>query len=130
MTKIIDACIKSVPIVAFESECNIEASIGDPVVFSQSDDNTVESLTSNVYDNRLVVGIISAKAEPTQCTVVTMGILENITTGLTRGLPLWVALDGSLTTTKPSSGHLQVLGNSISSTSISVNLEMRKVKLI
>jgi len=130
MTIVIDACKNTVPIVAFDSECNIEASIGDPVVFSQTDDNAVESLTSNVYDNRLVVGIISNKTSPIQCTVVTMGIMDNITTGLTRGLPLWVDTDGSLTTTKPASGHLQVLGNSISSTSISVNLEMRKVKLI
>ena len=129
MTVILDACQTTVP-VGFQADCTASESIGDPVVFSTTDDGAVESITSNVYDNRLVVGIINAKSSDTRCTVITMGILENISTGLTRGLPLWVSATGNLTTTKPPSGHWQVLGNAISSTSISVNIEMRKVKSI
>ncbi len=129
MTIILDACQTTVP-VGFQADCTVNENIGDPVVFSTTDDGAVESLTSNTYDNRLVVGIINAKSSDTRCTVITMGILENITSGLARGLPLWVSSTGALTTTKPASGHWQVLGNAISSTSISVNLEMRKVKSI
>ena len=129
MTIILDACQTTVP-VGFTADCTAAEQIGDPVVFSTIDDGAVESLTSNVYDTRLVVGIINAKASDTTCTVITMGILEDITTGLSRGLPLWVDTSGKITTTKPSTGHWQVLGNAISATSISVNIEMRKVKSI
>ena len=104
--------------------------VGDPVVFSTTDDDAVERLTSNVYDSRLVVGIITEKPTPTTCTVITMGILNSIASGLSRGLPVWVSPTGGLTTDKPPSGHWQVLGNAISESSISVNIEMRKVKSI
>jgi hypothetical protein len=127
MTVILDACQTTVP-VGFQADCTANENIGDPVVFSVTDDGAVESLSSNVYDNRLVVGIINSKLSDTRCIVITMGILENISSGLTRGLPLWVSATGGLTTTKPSSGHWQVLGNAINSTSVSVNIEMRKVK--
>lgn len=127
MTIILDACQTTVP-VGFSADCSISESIGDPVVFSTTDDGAVERLTSNVYDSRLVVGIITSKPSPTTCVVVTMGILNEITSGLTRGLPVWVSATGGLTTTKPASGHWQILGNAISATSLSVNIEMRKVK--
>lgn len=127
MTIILDACQTTVP-VGFEADCSVAELVGDPVIFSTSDDDSVERLTSNIYDSRLVVGIITEKLTPTRCIVVTMGILNDITTGLSRGLPVWVSETGGLTTTKPASGHWQVLGNAINSTSMSVNIEMRKVK--
>lgn len=129
MTIVIPACQTTVP-VGFTSDCTVAEQVGDPVVFSTLDDDSVERLTSNVYDSRLVVGIITEKPTPTTCIVITMGILTDITSGLSRGLPVWVSLTGGLTTTKPASGHWQVLGNAISATSISVNIEMRKVKSI
>jgi len=129
MTVIIPACQTTVP-VGFTSNCTALEQIGDPIVFSTTDDDSVERLTSNNYDSRLVVGIINEKPTPTTCVVITMGILNDITSGLSRGLPVWVSSTGGLTTTKPPSGHWQILGNAISSTSISVNIEMRKVKSI
>jgi len=129
MTRIIPACRTTVP-VGFEANCTIAEAIGDPVVFSTSGDNVVERLTSNSYDSRLVIGVISEKLTPTTCIVVTMGILENIATGLSRGLPLWVSPTGSITTTRPLTGDLQVLGNAISPESVAINIEMRKVKLV
>lgn len=126
MTVILDACQTTVP-VGFEADCTVAENVGDPVVFSKTDDRMVESLSTNVYDTRLVVGVIRSKSSDTRCMVVTMGILEDITSGLSRGAPLWVGTSGELTTTRPASGHWQILGNAISSTSISVNIEMRKV---
>jgi hypothetical protein len=129
MTIVIPACQTTVP-VGFTSNCTALEQVGDPVVFSTTDDDAVERLTSNVYDSRLVVGIITEKPTPTTCTVITMGILNSIASGLSRGLPVWVSPTGGLTTDKPPSGHWQVLGNAISESSISVNIEMRKVKSI
>lgn len=112
--------------LGFNATCTIVEQIGDPVVFHDTVDGRVESLTDNVYDSRLVVGIIQAKSSDTECFVVTLGILEGIAAGLDSGAAVWVSTTGGLTTTKPATGHLQVLGDAVSSTDISVNIEKRK----
>jgi hypothetical protein len=73
------------------------------------------------------VGIIKEKLTTTSCIVVIAGILENITTGLTANKAVFVSLTGGLTTTKPATGHLQIMGTALSSTSMVVNVSSEKV---
>jgi len=128
MTIVLEACLDKAVIVSFEAECDVTTVIGDPVIFSSIVDGKVDSLPNNSYGGSLVVGLVTSKPSPLVCEVATMGILTDIATGLTRGKPVWVSLTGGLTTTKPATGDLQVLGNAISPTSVAVNIEMRKVK--
>lgn len=128
MTVILDACQTTVP-VGFEANCTAAEAPGDPVVFSKTTAGTVERLYSNTYDNRLVVGIIVSKSSDTECIVVTMGILEGIAAGLSEGLPVWISETGGVTTTRPPSGDLQIIGNAVGTDAISVNIEMRKTRV-
>jgi hypothetical protein len=115
--------------LGFLATCTVAETVGDPVIFHATNADQVERLTSNSYDTRLVVGVIHSKTSPTQCFVVTMGILEGITSGLTQGQPIWISPTGTLTTTKPTTGHLQVIGNAVASTDVSVAIESRKTIL-
>lgn len=113
--------------LGFNASCTINELVGDPVVLHDTLDNTVERLTSNVYD-KLVIGIIASKSSDTSCFVVVAGALDPIGPGgYDQALnTVWVSTTGSLTTTKPAAGHLQVLGRAVSSTGIVVSVENRK----
>lgn len=128
MTVILDACQTTVP-VGFEANCTAAEAPGDPVVFSKTTAGTVERVYSNTYDNRLVVGVIVSKSSDTECIVVTMGILDGLGPGLQEGLPVWISATGGLTTTRPLSGDLQVIGNAVGTDAVSVNIEMRKTRI-
>jgi hypothetical protein len=113
--------------LGFNATCTISEQVGDPVVLHDSIDGQVERLASNVYD-KLVIGIIASKSSDTECFVVVAGVLDPIGPGgYDQALnTVWVSPTGSLTTTKPVTGHLQVLGRATSSTGIVVSIENRK----
>jgi hypothetical protein len=112
--------------IGFLATCTVSDVVGDPVIFHPTVAGQVENISSNVYDG-LVVGLISSKSSDTDCFVVTLGIPpEIILAGQDEGNPSWVSTTGGVTTTKPVTGHLQVIGNAVSPTSISINIEMRK----
>jgi hypothetical protein len=115
--------------LGFEADCEESSSIGDLVILSLTTDFVVETLTNNNYDSRLCVGIIREKSSPTSCQVIVIGLVENLVSGLQRGKAVWVGTDGKATTTPPTTGHLQCVGMSISSTSFVVNIEPNKVIL-
>jgi hypothetical protein len=115
--------------LGFLAGCTTSEAAGDPVIFSDTTANVVERLTSNVYDTRLVVGIIHSKPTSTTAFVVTTGVLANVATGLAQGQTVWVSPTGGLTTTRPTTGHLQVIGSAIGSTDVSVSPEERKTIL-
>lgn len=112
--------------IGFEADCSVAEQVGDPVVFSETIDKKVERITSNIYNN-LVVGIINEKPTPTTCIVIVSGILDNVTTGLSRGKAIFVSTTGGLTTTKPATGHLQIIGMALSATGLNVNIGTEKV---
>jgi hypothetical protein len=114
--------------MGFEATCDVAVVAGDPVRFSDTIDGEVERLLNNTF-NGLVVGIVSEKPTSTTCIVILIGLLSGIGSGFTKGQPVWVSPAGHTTTTRPTSGHLQILGNATSSTDIVVNLEQRKTVL-
>jgi len=91
--------------------CDTSTVIGDVVRPSEAQAETVVSLTSNVYSNT-AIGVVLSKPTPTTCEVLISGKVEGLS-GLTFGRPVFVAPDGSLTTVKPTTGHLQHMGLAI-----------------
>jgi hypothetical protein len=128
MVQILEACFQNIQL-GFEADCTVAESIGDPVVFSDLTDDLVEKLSDNVYGSKKVVGIILSKSSDTRCFVMTAGIFDPIPGApvLDRSESVWVSTSGGLTTTKPATGHLQVLGQAISTTGMSVSIEPRKI---
>lgn len=112
--------------IGFLATCTASDVVGDPVIAHATVAGRVESLASNVYAG-LVIGVIESKTSDTDCFVVTLGIPPTIVlAGLDEGKPAWVSTTGGITTTKPATGHQQIIGNAISNTLVSYNIEMRK----
>lgn len=122
-TVIDDNTIITTPL-GFEADCAAGDVVGDPVIVSAPD--TVSSFPTNIYPD-LCVGIIKEKLTTTRCVVVIGGILKNITTGLTANKAVFVSDTGGLTTTPPTTGHLQIMGTALSSTDMVVNVSQEKV---
>lgn len=97
--------------------CDASAAVGDLVVASQNVSDTVEVVSTNVY-NDLIFGVIISKPTSTQAEVLISGRLDGFFTGLTFGKSVFVSETGGLTTTKPATGHVQIIGRAIKSDSI------------
>lgn len=108
----------------FAAACAISDSVGDPVIVTSP--GVVTSFALNVYPD-LCVGIIYEKPTPTSCIVVIGGIVEGVTVGLTANKAVFVSTSGQLTTTKPATGHIQVMGTALTSTDMVVNVAPSKV---
>ena len=118
----------SVPLTAF-FDCLVGSVLGDTVVLSTSVANQVDTLTSNVYPG-LAIGIILAKPTSVICEVQLIGVLTDITGGFSIGLPVFIGPTGVLTTTKPTTGSIQVMGTSISTTKVVLIPSSNKVTLL
>ena len=112
----------SVPL-GFQATCSVGDSVGDPVIIVG--DNEVSKLSINVY-SEIVVGVILSKESTTACTVAIGGLLAGITSGLTTSKPVWVSTTGGMTTTKPLTGHQQIIGYSINATDVVVSVATDK----
>lgn len=110
-------------------DCAQSTSIGDLVVPSEILNDTVESVSTNYYPN-LVFGVVVAKPTPTRATVLVSGRLQGSQyqlMGLDFGKALYVSPLGKLTTTPPTTGHVQRLGIAIKSDSVFLLPSMDKV---
>ncbi len=92
---------------------------------STSLDNTINTLNTNVYLG-LAVGILKTKLSATSCLIQLFGSIEGYS-GLQTGYPVFVGEDGTPTTTKPSSGHLQTIGTALSNSRILLDFNKQKV---
>lgn len=115
--------------LGFEANCTEDEIVGDLVVFSLTVDYTVERLTSNSYDSRLVVGIINEKPTPTTAIVIVLGIVTGLASGLDRGRAVFVGTDGKPTTTVPTTGDRQIVGMALSATDFVVRVDVNKIIL-
>jgi hypothetical protein len=110
-------------------DCDASAAIGDIVVLSQVTPNKVESLTSNVYTG-LAIGQIIAKPSSIRAEVQVLGILTAAGGGFSIGLPVFIDASGVLTTTRPTTGSIQVMGIAISTTDYNLMPGTNKVTLL
>lgn len=109
--------------------CASNVQIGDLVRASNLFADTVETVTSNVYSD-IVIGFVISKPTATSCEVLFSGKVEdNGITGLTFGKVIWVGLSGQITTTRPTTGHLQKLGVAIKENKIFLLPSLEKVIL-
>ena len=98
--------------------CDVSVAVGDLVRASTTTDETVETVTTNVYSD-IVIGMVISKPTATSCEVLFSGKVEdNGLSGLTFGKVIWVGTSGEVTTTKPTTGHIQKLGVAIKSNKI------------
>lgn len=109
--------------------CPVSAQVGDLVVPSESVTDTVEPIYGNVYPN-LVFGAITSKPTPSTAVVLVSGRLQGSQynlTGLVFGRAIYVGTDGRLTTTPPTTGHLQCIGLAIKQDSVFLNPSVTKI---
>lgn len=121
----VDAALK----VAEYFDCIEPANVGDLVVPSETAQETVEPIASNVYPN-LVFGVIIEKLNTGRCRVLISGKLSGSAfqlSGLTTGKALYVGLNGKLTTLPPATGHIQRCGVALKSDTIFLNISLDKV---
>lgn len=97
--------------------CEASAAVGDLVIASSTTEDKVEVVSSNIYDD-LIFGVIISKPSSTTAEVLVSGRLDGFFTGLTFGKSLFVSEVGGITTSKPATGHIQIIGRAIKSDSI------------
>ena len=109
--------------------CNESVQVGDLVRASTVTEETVETITSNVYDD-IVIGLVISKPTAGTCEVLFSGKVEDIgLSGLSFGKVIWVGVTGEITTTRPTAGHIQKLGVAIKSNKIFLLPSTEKVIL-
>ena len=94
----------------FEAFVDINAQVGDLVMYSESADDTVDVVEDN-FDSRSVVGIITDKPTTTTAIVMTKGQISGLT-GLTKTKKAYLGSNGEIAVIKPSTGNFQILGHS------------------
>ena len=109
--------------------CDVSTSVGDLVKASELTEETVETVSSNVY-NDIVIGLVISKPTATTCEVLFSGKVEDTgLSGLSFGKVIWVGTSGEVTTTRPTSGHIQKLGIAIKANKIFLLPSTEKVVL-
>ncbi len=105
------------------------AAVGDLVIPSSNQVESVEAISSNYYTG-VVFGVIISFVSSTEVKVLISGKLSGIgyqLSGLDFGQVLFVSSAGKLTTTPPPTGHLQRLGIAIKSDTVYLNPSPDKV---
>ncbi len=105
--------------------CAATVAVGDLVIPSEVTAGSVESLSTNVYNN-LCFGVVISKPTLTTAEVLVSGRLTGLI-GMPIGRPLFVGTNGKLTAYKPATGHLQTMGMSITSTTAFLMPSLTKV---
>jgi len=106
--------------------CDSTLSIGDLVWESTSNALEVIEVTNNI-DSRLVIGICIDKPTSTTAKILFKGSLTNLS-GYTAGKKVYCGTSGEMTSTVPSTGYLQVLGNCSDGTHIDFSPAMHQIK--
>jgi len=99
-----------------ERNCDSSLSIGDLVHESTTVAQGVDKVINNT-DKRLVIGIVLSKPTTTTAEIMFQGPLTGLT-GFSLGSKVYRGLQGEITDTLPSTGLIQVLGNSSNGTHI------------
>ena len=102
--------------VELEFECEPTSAVGD-IVYQDSIVQTKVLTNTNNTEVSTSLGVIVRKLNPTQCIVLTLGVYEDYV-GLPIGVKVFLGTDGSITTSKPSTGYVQTLGSTVSPTQI------------
>lgn len=113
------------------AKCLSSDSVGDAVSISGDKVAGLYQVTKTDIDNivpslSFAIGVISSKITTTTCIVVISGVLPNIYIDLDMGSPVFVGVDGALTTTRPTkplsgSRIIQLMGSTISSTDVIIS---------
>ena len=111
--------------IVITRNCSTTSSSGDLVYESDSISNGVDVSTSNT-DNRNIVGIILSKPTTTTCRVLFEGTYNVSLSGLSKGDKVYLSNSGAITSAKPTSGYVQILGNAIDSDA--VNFKPAQIK--
>lgn len=92
-----------------EAKCDSSADVGD-VVYCSGLTETFAYVNSDNREKIPSIGVIITKPSGTICGVQTEGDCSLSFPGLESGKKVWVGTDGKLSTTVPSSGYMQVMG--------------------
>jgi hypothetical protein len=107
--------------------CEATAVVGDVVHVSEFDNNTVITNVDNLH-SRPTIGILIEKLSATECKVLTHGKWTQSYLGLEKGKKVFLSVSGSLTTTPPNTGYVQVVGLCYEEDKIFVNPSKERVK--
>ena len=99
--------------------CLATAAVDDLVTESDTIAGGVDVATNNT-DIKPVIGVIIAKPNPTTATVLFQGQLTG-QAGLTKARKVFLSAAGLITSTAPSSGYVQELGNAIDADKVDFN---------
>ena len=102
--------------VELKFDCEASTQVNDIVYQDSLNANKVLSNINNTRVNASI-GVVVRKPTTTTCVVLVLGINDGYT-GLSIGSKIFLATDGTTTTTKPTSGYLQTLGTAVSTTQV------------
>lgn len=107
--------------------CIVSDAVGDLVAYHPTVDNGIIKLTTNTSVRRCI-GVILSKVSDTEARVLLMGKVDSLS-GLSPGARVYLSPTGNITSTLPTSGYLQTLGEAISTTEINFVPSTERVKL-
>lgn len=102
--------------VALNFQCDVSATVGDLVKQSSTVSEKVDVLSTNT-DIGPCIGVILEKPQPQIAKVLLLGVKEGFA-GLTVGAKVFLSTTGSVTTTKPTTGYLHILGVALASDAV------------
>ena len=97
-------------------DCDASAAVGDLVYQDTTVDQSV-IVASNNTTTEPIIGIVFDKSDSTRCRVLFIGVMVGYS-GLTRGGKIFLSTLGGVTTTKPATGYMHILGVAVSATEI------------
>lgn len=102
--------------VIYSAQCDASLNVGDLVYIDPSTANKVLKATGNTAVNQ-VIGVVDTKPQATIAEVMLLGVRTGYT-GLTVGSKVFLSTSGTVTSTKPSTGHIHVLGFATDTTDV------------
>lgn len=109
----------------FFADCEETLELGDPVYLSSVE--YVEKPTDH-KESKPVIGIAVQKQTTTRVKVQTYGICEINITGLAVSPTVFISPTGDLTSTLPTDGYIQHIGQCFYDEKLFINISMTRVK--
>lgn len=94
--------------VMSDRTCLADLAIGDLVMESLTISNGVDKVTDNL-EVRSVVGLVIEKPETTRATILFKGRIDGLS-GFTKARKFYLSETGTMSSTKPGSGNVHILG--------------------
>lgn len=110
-----------------ERTCLSTLAVGELVSESNGIPNGVDLVADNT-DTRSVVGIVIEKKSTTTAIVLFSGRIEGLS-GFTKSKKIFLDTDGTMTSTKPTTGYLHIIGQCNNEGVINFNPVNTKTKL-